>query len=321
MFCFLDSDSINYELIQTYQAKQSSATWSLTTEFYKILDKIEKVKASIKEELSNKNISVTQENFFISNYSIKLDPDNKGEKKENKESSVRINETNSVVKYSNLSDNLKDKILTGLKSLSDNQDITKEDISSLSFMYIDLAKTFKNQKENLIGKISAIFGKQVQDHSAVYTALLDLFREIELSFNQSNKLSFGDPKKILTSKTINDAFNIITTQSKAFDFWRSHKNELALQLRLPIKEHKRFENDFNNSFDLFKDMNQVEHKKIYDFVATNFEEVQLNCYTDHDCILKLLTKYNEINSTFFEDVTLKAIIYAAYFEVSNKNDN
>lgn len=321
MFCFFDSDNINYELIQTYQAKKSSATWSLTAELYVILNKIKEAGLCINKELTSRNISFAQENFFVSNSLIKLDPDNKGKKKENKESSIKINETNSIVKYSNLSDNLKDKILNGLKSLSDNQNLTKEDISSLSFMYIDLAKTFKNQKENLIGKISEIFGKQVQDHSAAYTALLDLFRGIELSFNQGNKLSFGDPKKILTSKTINDAFNIITTQSKAFEFWRSHKDLLAPALLLPKKEHQKFESDFNNAFDLFKDMNQVEHKKIYDFVAMSFEEVQLDCYTDHDCILKILTKYNEKNSTFFEDVTLKAIIYAAYFEVSNKNDN
>lgn len=321
MFCFFDSDNTNYELIQTYQAKKSSATWSLTAELYVILNKIKEAGLCINKELTSRNISFAQENFFVSNSLIKLDPDNKGKKKENKESSIKINETNSIVKYGNLSDNLKDKILNGLKSLSDNQNLTKEDISSLSFMYIDLAKTFKNQKENLIGKISEIFGKQVQDHSAAYTVLLDLFRGIELSFNQGNKLSFGDPKKILTSKTINDAFNIITTQSKAFNFWRSHKNELAPKLHLPMKEHDRFENNFNDSFDLFKDMKQIEHRKIYDFVLAYIDRVSENSYTEIDCIYKLINKFNSMNTSYFDNATLSAVIYAAYFEVSNKNDN
>lgn len=321
MFYFFDLDNVNYELIQTYQAKKSSTTWCLTTDFYKIIDKIRKVNTSIKEELTSENISGIQENFFISNHLIQLDPDNKGKKKEEKEPSVKINETNAIVKYTDLSDNLKNKILAGLKSLSDNQNLTTDDIRGLSFMYIDLSKTLKNQKDNLIGKISTLFGNLINDPRAACDALLSLFREIESNFNQGNRLSFEDKYKTLSSKSISDAFNIITTKSKSFDYWRSHKDLLAPALLLPRKEHQKFESDFNNAFDLFKDMNQVEHKKIYDFVAMSFEEVQLDCYTDHDCILKLLTKYNEKNSTFFEDVTLKAIIYAAYFEVSNKNDN
>lgn len=321
MFYFLSPDDINYELVQTFQAKKSSGVWLLNKNLYDVINKIKQAGNYVKDGLSINGVKFVQENFFISNGAIRLEVDNKRSKQEESKSTILVNEVTSIVKYCDFPEDLKKKILTGLKNFSGDQNVVNEDLNCLSFMHIDLSKTFKNQKENLVGKISTVFGSLVQDPKAAYDALLSLFREIELSFNQGNKLRFGDHKKTLSSKSISDAFNIITTKSKSFDYWRSHKDLLAPALLLPRKEHEKFENDFNNAFDLFKDMNQVEHKKIYDFVAMNFEEVQLNCYTDYDCILKLLTKYNEINSTFFEDVTLKAIIYAAYFEVSNKNDN
>lgn len=70
-----------------------------------------------------------------------------------------------------------------------------------------------------------------------------------------------DETKRVSSSSINDAIDVITTKTMAFDLWRNEEKEVCRNLEIAIPEKSEFKLNFINSFDRFKDYQQVEHKK------------------------------------------------------------
>jgi hypothetical protein len=295
LFCFQDEkDLINY--IESYQAKKSSSEWGMTKKFYTILNKILEVGRDLKSDKTPKASTYSHSLFFLTNNSIKI-PNN------------TINETNTILKFINLDSENQEKIKKGIQSI--NTDISE--IDNVSFLYIDFSKTSQAQKDQLIGLFSRIFGDKVADHKAAIETLLSLFREIELTFNQGNTISLMDKSKQLQSNKITKAINVITTKSKAYDLWRSKKEEIGSILKIPISSQDEFKLAFENSFDLFKDLEQREHQKIYQFVKDN-RELFDSCYSNIDCINQLYNLAIKSEVLRQNQLHLKAALFAAYIE-------
>jgi hypothetical protein len=298
LFCYKNESDL-IENIKSYQAKKSSSAWGMTKNFYDILNKILEVGKNLKADKAPKIATYHQSLTFMSNSSIKI-PNN------------IVNETNSLLKFVDIKSDIQEKIKDGITKISSDL----SEIDNLTFAYIDFGKTAQSQKRDLIGLSTEVFGAKIHDHKASIDTLLNLFRDIELTANQGNDVSLMDKSKQLKSDKIAEAIAIVTTKSKAFDLWRSAKSEIGKILKIPVPLQKDFELAFENSFDLFKDLKQVEHQKIYQFVKDN--KILLNdCYDDTECIDKMYELAINNKVLRQDELHLKAALFAAYLEIKD----
>lgn len=316
LFCFLND---NYKVcsVEAYQSKKNSSTnWSLNKDFIEILTKL----LDTGNRLLNDPIDRTDDYFhhlhFSSNTTIKLESDCKPK------ISATVSEENCLVSFNALDNEIKEKIKTKLKNLNSselNSDFLEDELENLSFLYIVFTRTDKEQRNQLVGKIEEVFSKDINDPRAAVDTLISLFNKIETAYNQGSIAKLLDESKRVSSDKIEETFNILTTQSKAFDYWRGECEEIAKILQIKPVEWDSFEFTFKSSFDLFKSIKESEHCKILKFVKDNIK----NCitYTQKDNINELYLNYLETNESLFSKIDLKAIIYSAYFETKLNRQN
>lgn len=323
LFCFVDNHGHAVK-VETYQSKKKSGgSWSIDSELAEIIVKILKVGKSLIQEQFPKCHNYEHNLFFSSNTSmqlkkvIKIDSDGKAVSKTYSE---HINEENSEVNYSDLDQHIQNAITSKLVNFDDysNQNLSDE-LRNLKLLYIDFNKTNREQENQLRGKLDDLFGKKIHDTKAALDCIFRLFKDVELTYNQKSTARLSDKSKQVKSQDINRAISIITTKSKAFQFWRDHKRDIAIKLGIRPFEQDTFEMNFSLAFDFFKSQEEAEHRKILFFVKGNYTNCQ--GFTEDECIDELFCKFNKVHSTNFDDKTLKAIIYAAYFESINKTDN
>ena len=308
LFVYQTEDEL-IEKINAYQVKKASKNWGMTKKFFKILQKILSVGKALTDEHIPKDSRYKHQLTFISNSAIELKHKEKGKS----DITCNINETNQEVHFIDLDENLKTEIKEKIKVI----DPDLSEIDSLVFSYIDFAKTTKSQKRQLIGLFSDIFGSDVKDHKAAIDTLLSLFRDIEITFNQGATAKILDDSKRLNSDKIKDAIKIITTNTKAFELWREKKEEIGRILNINIPTQKEFELAFENSFDLFKDLKQVEHQKVFAFVKKN-KRLMDDCYSDIECIEKFYEEAIKTEVLRQDELHLKATLFAAYIEIKDR---
>jgi len=143
---------------------------------------------------------------------------------------------------------------------------------------------------------------------------LSLFREVETTLNNGSVSKLMDPSKRVHSDQINKALDIIDNQQKAYNLWRHEGKDLSKKLQIPIADGLSFGKAIADSFDLFKDKKQTEHRTILKYVEDNsflfrkhFEEVE--------CILELYEGYCAQKNSPLTPILLKAAITAAYIQI------
>ena len=299
LFCYLDETKL-LKNIDSYQAKKSSKNWTLS-ELDDLIKKILEVGVDLNSDTSDKIDEYSHNLFFLTNHSIILS--------KNKIKNI-INERNKIIKFNDLHEEIQDELQT-LTDIS-----TKDEINHLVFSYIDFSKTFKAQKQQLVGIFNDVFGESILDHKASIEALLALFRDVENTLNQGNIISLMDYSKRVESEKIKQTLTILTTQQKAFKEWREQKNKYAELLKIPIMEHKSFELEFKNAFDYFKDLQQVEHQKIKNFV----KDIGLSeCFTPESGLKKVIEEFENQHNTQFNNISTKAILLASYIQTRENN--
>lgn len=307
LFCYQTSDEL-ISSIEAYQAKKSSTQWTLSTEMYELIKKMMEVGLALNADGMPKLDNYKHNLEFVTNNSIKLIG-----KTKDKDSTMTINESNNKIKFADLHTEISNKIKTAVGKLVNDDLNAISELDNITLSYIDLPKTSKMQKNCLIGEFEKIFGNKVNDHEAAVETLLLLFREVENTLNQGNIAKLMDESKRIGSQKINSAIEIITTKTMAFELWRDEKKEICNRLNITITERNSFELDFDNCFDRFKDLKQVEHLKIINFVK---ERNGLHTFTDEvDCIQALYKEFHKNKSSQLSELNIKAAIYAAYIEV------
>ncbi|AZV56768.1 hypothetical protein [Clostridium sp. AWRP] len=311
LFCYMTGDKF-ISSIDSYQAKKSSKPWTLGKNMYDLIKKMVEVGASLYADNSILKVKNYTHNLeFITNNSIIL---NNGKSGKNKRKTITINESNSKVKFTELDEEISNRIKSQIKKmLKDNTGELKE-LNNVSMGYIDFPKKSLDQKDCLVGEFNRIFGDRVNDPKAAVDALLLLFRDIENTLNQGNTATLVDQSKRISCDKINQTINIITTKKMAFNLWREEKKEICNKLNIAISKRATFELNFDNSFDRFKDLQQVEHIKIFGFVKDN-SDIMNNFTNDVDCIQELYKKFKNNISSQLSELNIKAAIYAAYIEV------
>lgn len=304
LFCYLDESEL-VKKIDTYQAKKSSQKWTLSKDFKDIIKKILEVGVDLICDDSNKADDYFHNLYFLSNHEIKL-----SKTIEKKSIDNIINERNETIKFNDLHIEIKNE----LKSLTDKD--TENEIDNLIFSYIDLNKTHKAQKRQLVGVFNDIFGDNILDHKASVETLLSLFRDVENTLNQGNIVKLMDSSKRVESEKINQALTVLTTKQKAFNEWREQKDKYAELLKIPVREHTSFELEFKNAFDYFKDLKQVEHQKIKNFV----KNIDLSdCFTPESGLKKVIEEFQYKHNTQFNNISIKAILLASYTQTREEH--
>jgi len=308
LFCFLNEIN-EAEIIEAYQSKKKSPdTWKLDPELIKIITKLLTTGKSLISDRFPKSNNYKHILYFASNQTTNLVV-----KEDNRVvASVSIRENNPLVSYDSLDNRIQSKIINSI-----DDDKLHEELNNLQFIYIDLNRTVEKQINELVGQLGKVFGDSIYNKEAAVKTLIELFRDIEEIYNQGNVAKLLDTTKRVTSAQIEDAFDLLTSKSKCFENWRSKKSEVSQVLKIRPIERETFEFAFNSAFDFFKSYNEAEHRKILEFIKQNLA----NCttYTDEENVAELVTMYLKNDSTHLGEIEFKAVVFAAFYEVTFKH--
>ncbi|KPC03858.1 hypothetical protein [Pseudomonas syringae group genomosp. 3] len=299
----------------TFQAKKASKSWTLDKTMHEIIDKIITLGAVLKSDPNVLHPEYWHKLNFLTNAAISF---NDGAKKERK--SILVNEANIKLEYKSIDEKIQKNIKKLVKNFNSKADINFPELDFFALNYIDLPKTYKAQKEALIGLFENTFGYSVKDHKAAIETLLSMFRDIELKFNQGNIPSLTAKEKQLCGNHIKNAFNIITSKQKAYDFWRAEGKELCKLIKISVYDQRNHEFLLSNCFDYFKDLTQFEHQKILQFVSS--QTLDTHKYFDElSYIEHLFKKFKASHSNQLTETEVKFAIIAAYVETREPNEN
>jgi hypothetical protein len=310
LFCFLDEADLIVN-VEAFQAKKASTTWSNGVVLSTILKKLTQTGLNLISDTHPKLPNYLHTLSFITNDSISLHCGNRV-KKDRK--IALINESNHYVTYESIDDALKQNILKGLREEQVNAVNQIEELDKLSFFFIDLPKKYQAQKDTLTGQISRLFSDRVADPKAALDTLLLLFRDVENALNSGNTVCLMDKTKRVEGARIAESMQIITLKAKAYELWRKQGDNLANKLQIGVFEHKKFEFQFQSSFDFFKDLSQTEHNKLRNYVHQN-KNRWASFLNDAECIHHIYESFINENNALLNDFDCKAAICAAYVEL------
>lgn len=297
LFCFLDDEN-SIKKVNAFQSKKASKKWTLNSDFKILLKKILEVGISLNKDTMRKSNNYEHNLIFTSNYEIDL--------------TEKINVTNHTLKYKKLNKETKDTVEKYINS----DDLIRQ-LEYVFFHYIDLPQSYKRQKDTLVGMFNDIFKDKVPDPKAAIDTLLLLLRDAENEFNQNSEIKLIDDKKRVSSQKINETINMLTTHKKLFNKWRDKKDELSKIFKIHPMDRDRFQEEFINSIEYFKDLKQAEHQKIFNFVK-DYLPYTKSCYTDEDCMKATLNEFYKTKNTQLNNIEIKAAIFAACIQVLEK---
>jgi len=310
LFCFLNEND-EAELIEAFQSKKKAPDiWRANPEMFKIIGKLLKTGKDLIIDSIPKSSHYKQVLYFSTNQTINLlhKPKNKPTIAES------IKADNHNVHFLNLPIEIQDKFKDGI-----SETWLHNELENLSLLWIPFTQTIKEQENQLVGKIEEVFGKKIYSYRAAVQAIITIFNKIEYIYNQGNEIKLLDETKRVDNKTIENAINILTTKSKCFEYWHNEKENIVDAFQIKQKDRVVFEFAFSSAFDMFKVFENAEHRKVLHFAKNNID----NCktYRSLDIVLELIELFKKSENSLLGLLELKAIFFAAYFEVTFKTEN
>lgn len=306
-FLFAFSDSLGkLKNIDTYQAKKSRDDWKIDNDLCEIIGKMTLVGKNLLNDSYPKSSNYQHALKFLTNRNITL---KSKKQKEVKQETEKIQVTNKITRYLDLHRDIKDNIEPRI--IPSNLEAIQ--LGSIEFQYIDLPQSYRGWQRVLTGLSIEKFGASVNDHEAVVSTLMRLLQNVEQTYNDNNLVMLSDQSKRLTRDKVDETFNMLTESKKSFDFWRQYSDQLSttLDIRLPIR--RKAKELLENCFDYFKDIQQVEYKKIYRFVERR-TDIDENHNSEADCIVELYHQYVQEFNPRLERHMIAFAIIAAYTE-------
>jgi len=305
LFAFLD-DKGDLRKVDTYQAKKSRDDWKIDSDLCEIIGKMTAVGKELLNDPHPKSNDYQHTLSFLTNRNIVL-------------KSKRVNKTKQQIEKIQISNKSKkyielhEEIRKNIEPRISQSILEKTQLDNVKFQYIDLSQGYRNWQRVLTGLSTEQFGTDVNDHEAVISTLMRLLQDVEQSYNDNNLVLLSDNSKRLTRKKINETFNMLTESKKSFDFWRKYSEEISVELDLKLPIRRRARELLENCFDYFKDIQQVEYRKIYQFVE-NRTDIDERHISEADCIVDLYHCYiNEFKPRLESHMVAFSII-AAYVE-------
>ncbi len=307
LFAFLDEKG-NLHNVDAYQAKKSRDDWATDKDLCEILGKISLVGNELLNDSHPKSENYSHTLSFLTNKNISLT--SKKAKKGEKTERVKVQISNKIIDYTTLHDDIKSNINS---HLIDNNNVSLEQLEFLNLKFIDFPQAHSGWIDKLVGMSTRIFGKRLNDHKAAIDSLVTLLTGSELTYNNNNIVSLTDKKKQVQKNDIDDAFDILFSNKKAFNFWREYSDSLSKNLRIKLPIKRKAKEHLYNCFDYFKDINEIEYRKIFKFVEER-SDIDDNHIDEVDCIVELYNTYLANHQTRLEKHMIAFAIIAAYVE-------
>lgn len=187
----------------------------------------------------------------------------------------------------------------------------KSELDNLRIEWVDLPRRKKEQKDILVGLMCRNF-PHVSDANAAVDLLLSLFREVEAVYNQGRAISLLDTSKRVEGGEIKRAIDIIETEQKVFNLWRTYSTELSHKFQVPIGVQNNHENHIRNTFELLKDMANREHQIIKNFIREN--DYSMDFYSHKDMFQKYVSDIKCQNILNLKDIDIFFSVLCAYVE-------
>ncbi|MET3028481.1 hypothetical protein ABXT06_17505 [Flavobacterium sp. UW10123] len=307
LFCFLNEKE-EVDLIEAYQSKKKSPSiWRANPELFEILNKLLKTGKNLISDKILKSDQYKHILYFSTNQTIEIKK--KYPKKDNKKDIiVSIKNDNPSVQFGNLHTDIQEHFKTNIIETTLHDQFDK-----LNFLWIPFTTTAKEQENQLEGKISEVFGNKIFDKRAAIDSLISLFRKIEGIYNHGNEVQLLDKTKRVESDKIEKALKVLTTKAKCFDYWHLRKTEISLKLQIKPIEKEIFELAFDSAFDLFKSIQEAEHQKILQFTKEQIGNV--TTFSEEENVMELFDLFQSTCTTNFNELQIKAILFASLFEV------
>ncbi|MGC1071134.1 dsDNA nuclease domain-containing protein [Pantoea agglomerans] len=302
LFCY-KTDCLSYiNEIHAYQSKKlSGKIWTIDSRFSEMISKILLVGDNLRIDAFEKSEDYKHQLTFISNTEIELKytPSKALIKDGITEQILRVNEQNSICVYDTLHKNIQDKIVGKIEEICNEESSVfhRKELSNLKIQWVDFPRTAAKQKESLVGLMSRKFS-HINDSKAAVEVILALFRNVETVYNQGHEICLLDPTKRVEGEEVKKVMNIIDSQQKAFDHWRTAAQQFSIQFRIPLNIQKNHESYIINSFELLKDMSNFDYQIIKNFVRSNDYTTQY--YSLQDVLTAYIDgvrKYYSINLT------------------------
>lgn len=305
LFAFLDENR-RLKKIDTYQAKKSRDDWRTDSDLCEIIGKMTMVGKELINDPHDKSNDYQHTLNFLTNRNVLL---TSKQEKGVKQDKVKVQVSNRRKKYSDLTDKIKKNIEPRIsQSILDSTQL-----KNVHFQYIDFAQSYQSWQRELKGLSMEHFGQEVNDHEAVISSLMRLLEDAEQTYNDDNKVLLSNRNKRVTKDKINETFSMFTESKKSFDFWRKYSDEISVQLKMQLPIQRRAKELLENCFDYFKDIQQVEYRKIYKFVETRTDIDDKNI-SEADCIVDLYHCYQQEFQPRLENHMVSFAVIAAYVE-------
>lgn len=305
LFAFLDENG-DLKQVDTYQAKKSRDDWKIDSDLCEIIGKMTSVGKELLNDPCGKSVDYQHTLNFLTNRNVLL---TSKKEKETIQKREKIQVSNKLKKYRELNVEIKNNIEPRISKAI--LEVTQ--LENIQFQYIDLAQSNKSWQRALKGLSIEHFGQTVNDHEAVISTLMRLLQDVEQTYNNNNLVLLSDPSKRVARKKINETFSMFTESKKSFDFWRQYSEQLSRELDLKLPIQRRAKELLENCFDYFKDIQQVEYRKVYQFVEKR-TDVDENHSSEAECIVDLYKRYLNEFSPRLESHMVAFAVIASYVE-------
>ncbi|WP_044313537.1 hypothetical protein ACTACH_05950 [Pseudomonas syringae] len=284
LFCYRSKCLSNIEVIHSYQAKKlSGSVWTIDARFAEVIAKMLGVGNNLKNDPATKCKDYVHSLTFISNTDIKLSYSPKKTEKANGKEDIThfLNEQNCKSHYNDIPEDIKNKIKEKVREhcLKESTIYHETELSNLQIEWVDFPRNKNSQKDSLVGLMCRKF-PHISDHSAAIELLLSLFRDVEAVYNQGKIVSLLDKTKRIEGNEIKKAINVIQTEQKTFELWRTYSAELSRKFQIPIHIQNSHESRIKDTFELLKDMSNNEHQIIKNFIKENNYTSSFYTYDD-----------------------------------------
>lgn len=306
LFAFIDEKG-HLQKIDTYQAKKSRGDWKTDIVLCEIIGKITLVGKELVNDSHPKSDEYEHTLNFLTNKNILLQNKRKtGEKQE----SEKVQITNKTVNYQSLHKKIKTEIQS---KIIDGENSDFDQLDNVNFKFIDLPQGNKDWQRTLTGLSTEVLGQVINDHEAVVTTLMKLLQDFELVYNDNNIVLLADKTKRLTKIKIDTTFSMFKASNKSFKLWRRYADQLSKELDIKLPIQRKAKELLENCFDYFKDIQQIEYKKIYKFVKNN-TDIDAKHVSESDCIVELYKTYMGNHKPRLEFHMVAFAVIAAYVE-------
>lgn len=289
LFAFTTDNYKTLQEVYTYQSKKKSGSvWTINADFGEVISKILETGSNLIKDNMPRTEDYRHTLTFISNtnMNLKYNPNQKDKKEGKKLVTTQINEINERQVFSELHSEIRKKINNSVSEYckKNTKMVDENEFDNLALQWIDFPTKANRQRETLIGIMRSKF-PHVADSKAAIDLFIELFRQVEQTYNQKNVANLLDESKRLYANDLQRTLDIIQKEQKTYEKWRTHAESFGNNFKIPISIQDSAKDKIRETFEYLKDFTNLDHMKVQKFIKDN------NYSTKHSSLVEMFRSY------------------------------